>query len=119
MANTYLTEAGAPDRCLIAPHLALGSFLRAMKKSRNITLAAMTRIGPFARLTNSATPWRSVSLRDVTVGSEKRFRVVAAARWTVPPQCRVTPSVPPIERAMRELRMDPQSTVFRAQPWRP
>jgi hypothetical protein len=67
MANTYLTEAGAPDRCLIAPHLALGSFLRAMKKSRNITLAAMTRIGPFARLTNSATPWRSVSLRDVTV----------------------------------------------------
>ena len=29
------------------------------------------------------------------------------------------PSVRPIERAMREPRMDPQSTVFPAQPCRP
>jgi hypothetical protein len=29
------------------------------------------------------------------------------------------PSVRPIERAMREPRMDPQSTVFPAQPYRP
>ena len=36
--------------------------------------------------------------------------------WRLEIMC---PSVRPIERAMREQRMDPQSTVFPAQPCRP